>query len=730
MTKETEAGPSEQQQQLMTLITEAFRGVSTQPEREPGLFLWRHLEVMEKIGEGGFGEVYRAYDSQLRRDVALKLNRGSDADRLAREGVMAEARRMARLRHPNILAVHGADEADGRMGIWFDLLHGETLEERCRSQTRLEPNEVLELARPIASALSLIHTRGLVHGDVKPANIMVLDDGSPMLMDFGAATEPLRPQLQTAGSPLLMAPEQFTGSSASPASDVYALGATLFRLLTGRYPLAADSFDELADLHETATRPELSGLPRAWRPLLAQLLDRNPANRPSAEQVENRLRFIAEAPQRRRRRAALTTVIGSLVIATTVAVIAARVQSQSQQRTEAVKNTLVEAIQTVSPMRSSSPATIQNLYQNLLSLAETRLEQFPQGQADMMLSASEALAGFGDTEKAIAGAERAVELLEADSATSRHSLATAYGMLATAYNQAEDFNASLATARKLLAIIEGQDFKSVPELRLAARNKVFFALDGLGRWQEAIAAQIDLLAARAEHYGSDSMRVAVDHHNLATILINVGDYDQAVGHSQRAVEILAANGHAESARMGIALGALGRGQLSQGDLAAATETQALAQGLLESFFGPDHRRVLGLEILKARINLARGNTDPSIKRLKELENAEALTELDRFQLLRVLAYAATDARQWVEATSYWDKALEQMPDGERPIRPVLEATRSYSAYQAGISELSPLPSLNDTLAALAERGLENVWGTERLKRWAEEFREPPAAAGP
>ncbi|MEM1092722.1 MAG: serine/threonine-protein kinase [Pseudomonadota bacterium] len=717
MTTDGEEGPSKKQQQLMSLITEAFRGASTQPEREPGLFQWRHLEVMEKIGEGGFGEVYRAYDSQLRRDVALKLNRGSDTDRLAREGVMAEARRMARLRHPNILAVHGADEADGRMGIWFDLLHGETLEQRCETQTRLEPSEVLALALPIASALSLIHTRRLVHGDVKPANIMVLDDGAPMLMDFGAATEPLRPQLQTAGSPLLMAPEQFSGASASPASDVYAFGATLYRLLTGRYPLTADSFDELADLHDSATRPELTDLPRAWRPLLARQLDQDPANRPSAAQIESRLRFIAEAPQRRRRRAALSTVIGSLIIATTVAVIAARVQSQSQQRTEAVKNTLVEAIQTVSPMRSSSPGTIQNLYQNLLSLAETRLEQFPRGQADMMLSAAEALAGFGDTEKAIAGAKRGVELLEAQPDTSPHSLATAYNMLATAYNQAEDYSASLAISQKTLAVLEGQDFKTAPELTLVAHNKIYFALDGLGRWREALSAQRALLSARKDLYGEDSMRMAVDHHNLATTLINVGDYAEAVGHSQRAVEILRANGHAESARMGIALGALGRGQLSQGDLAAAAETQARAHALLESFFGPDHRRVLGLEILKARIDIARGEKDPSINRLKELENAEALTELDRFQLRRVLADAAADNLQWAEAIAYWDRALAELPDAERPIRQVLVSARAYAAFRAGMTETSPLPELSGALAALTDQGLDSVWGTERLRSW-------------
>ncbi|MEM9531798.1 MAG: serine/threonine-protein kinase [Pseudomonadota bacterium] len=705
----------------MTRITEAFQNASAQSEREPGLFRWRHLEVVEKIGEGGFGEVYRSYDPQLRRDVALKLNRGGQTDRLAREAVMAEARRMARVRHPNILAVHGADEADGGIGLWFDLLHGQTLEQRSQNQGPMDARDVLKVAEPLASALSLIHARGLVHGDVKPANVMLLDDATPVLMDFGAATEPLRPQLQTAGSPLLMAPEQFAGAAATPACDLYALGATLYHLLTGRYPLTADSVEAIAALHDTRPKPDFSAVPRPWRQLLAPLLDADPTARPSAPELEKQLRFVSEAPQRRRRRAALALVMGSLVVATTVAVLAARVQTESQRRTEAVKNTLVEAIQTVSPMRSSSPATIQMLYQNLLSLAEQRLVRFPQGQADMMLAASEALAGFGDVERAVPGIEQAVALLESSPDTSVRSLAIAYNMLATVYNQAENFEAALAAATKTLALLEGEQFKVAPELRLVARNKMFFALDGLGRWREASTAQIDLLAARERFHGRDSMRVAVDHHNLATTLINVGDFAAAVKHSKRAVEILNAQGHAESGRMGIALGALGRGQLSQGDVTAAAETQALAQALLEGAFGAGHRRVLGLEILKARIELARGDRDAGLRRLGALLGADALTELDQFRLLRVLAEAAAEDQRWTQATNTFDQALAQMPAAEQPIRPVLEAARAYCAARAGITDASPLPQLSRTLELLAEQGLASVWGAPSLRGWAEEL---------
>lgn len=719
MTPDTGAGPSPKQKQLMELITEAFRGASAKPEREPGLFRWRHLEVMEKIGEGGFGEVYRAYDSQLRRDVALKLNRGNTGNRLAREGVMAEARRMARLRHPNILAVHGADEADDKMGIWFDLLRGDTLEEVCRRQGALDPGEVLRLAQPIASALGLIHDRGLVHGDVKPANIMVQEDGSPVLMDFGAATEPLRPQLQTAGSPLLMAPEQFSGSPASPASDQYALGATLYRLLIGRYPLSADSYEALATLHDSGPAIDLAGLPRAWRSLLAELLDRNPQRRPGAAQLEARLRHIAGAPQRRRRRAALALVIGSLLVATGVALTAARIQSQSQKRTEAVKNTLVEAIQSVSPLTSSSPGTIQTLYQNLQTLAEKRLEQFPQGQADMLLAAAQGLAGYGDTERAIAGARRGVALLEADPDTSLHSLATGYNMLGTVYNAAGEYEAAFDTAQKVLTMLEGQTFKTAADLRLVARNKVYFALDGLGRWREALNAQRELLQARQELFGSDSSRVAVDHHNLAVSLMQFGDFESALTHSRRAAAILAEHGEGASARMGIVLGAMTRAELGLGQAASAWETLGKARALLEPALGEDHWRVRNLDVHEARMNLELGERQQAVAQLTTLSGSDALSQADRFEVRKMLAADAMDQRQWQSATRHWDEALAVMPDSVRLLRPVIESARSYSAFRAGLVSEPPTGQISATLDKLQDQGLDQVWGADLLRAWVD-----------
>ena len=150
------------------------------------LFRWRHLEVERLLDSGGFGEVFLAWDSTLKRSVALKLVpvdvQSESRDRL----MIAEAQRMARIRHSNVLAVHGADVADGRAGIWCDLLEGQTLDKFVAENGPMSSDQVADFALPLADALRQVHAKAMSHGDVKPANIMVELDGTPVLLDFGA----------------------------------------------------------------------------------------------------------------------------------------------------------------------------------------------------------------------------------------------------------------------------------------------------------------------------------------------------------------------------------------------------------------------------------------------------------------------------------------------------------------------------------------------------------------
>lgn len=251
------------------------------------LFTWGHLQVLQKLGEGSFGEVYRAFDPVLERDVALKLRRAEKPEGVVgRRAILDEARRLARVRHPNVLMVHGADVHDGRVGLWTDLIAGQTLEERLRQDGPLGAREAALAGIELCDALAAVHAQGLTHGDVKAANIMRERGGRVVLMDFGAVTEVPHCGAAggaTLGTPLVMAPEVLRGETAGTTADLYSLGALLYRLVSGRYPVEADSVEELCGKHARGEAVPLadrrSDLPTGFLEVVERALVPSPEGR-------------------------------------------------------------------------------------------------------------------------------------------------------------------------------------------------------------------------------------------------------------------------------------------------------------------------------------------------------------------------------------------------------------------------------------------------------------------
>ncbi len=257
-------------------------------------FLWGTLEVREQIGAGSFGLVYRAFDPALERDVALKL-RPVDPAETDLSVLLDEARLLARARHPNVLAIHGVEVRDGMVGLWTDLVRGQTLEDRLAAQGPLPVEEVARAGIDLARALAAVHDAGLIHGDVKTANAMIEEDGRTLLMDFGAGTRRHLSATLVHGTPLFMAPELLRGDPPSVAGDLYALGVVLHRLLTGRYPIDADDWDELLERQSRGERLPLAelrpGLPAPLVRGIERALAPDPANRPvTASELEIYLR--------------------------------------------------------------------------------------------------------------------------------------------------------------------------------------------------------------------------------------------------------------------------------------------------------------------------------------------------------------------------------------------------------------------------------------------------------
>jgi serine/threonine protein kinase len=261
---------------------------SRRPEIE-SLFQWGPLEVLEKIGAGQFGEVYRAWDPNLGRQVALKLGRsGPDGSHLPRKR-LDEARRLARVRHPNVLTVFGAAVHDGRAGIWTDLLEGSTLEERLEQDGPLGAGELVLVGTELCRALAAVHDAGLVHGDVKTSNVVRELGGGLVLVDFGAAHSPREGAPQVIqGTPSYLAPEVASGrASPTPGSDLYALGALLYRLATdefwrgaGSRPLGdarPDLPTQLVGAIESLLAEAVEARPRSAGEALRRLADPSPA---------------------------------------------------------------------------------------------------------------------------------------------------------------------------------------------------------------------------------------------------------------------------------------------------------------------------------------------------------------------------------------------------------------------------------------------------------------------
>jgi len=215
-----------------------------------------HYRVGVRIGQGGMGEVYRAVDTRLDRPVALKfLAARYVSDPEAKARFIREAKAASALDHPNICTIHDIGEAaDGELYIVMALYEGQTLDRRMKREA-FSPERTIRIIRQVAEALRRAHASGIVHRDVKPANIMVGDDDAVRLLDFGIAKlqsgETLTQTGMSLGTAVYMSPEQAVGDPVTPASDVWSLGLVAYEMLAGGHPFKADQ--PLAILHRIAS---------------------------------------------------------------------------------------------------------------------------------------------------------------------------------------------------------------------------------------------------------------------------------------------------------------------------------------------------------------------------------------------------------------------------------------------------------------------------------------------
>jgi dipeptidyl aminopeptidase/acylaminoacyl peptidase len=278
------------------------------PAVPPPFARWGHLHLLDHVASGAFGDVYRAWDPAIDREVALKLLRptgreGGESDQRVEEG-----RLLARVRHPNVVTVFGAARIEGRAGVWMEFVAGRTLAQVVEGDGPLPPDRVAALGATLCDAVAAVHDAGLLHRDVKAQNVVLGEAGRLVLMDLGAGRERDVAGRDVAGTPLYLAPEVFAGQAATVQSDLYSLGVLLHLLAMGTFPRDA--------------APAPAG---ALTAVIARSLARDPADRfGSAAEMADALRTAVAPVSLRGSRVFLVTATALLAVVAVASLLLAR----------------------------------------------------------------------------------------------------------------------------------------------------------------------------------------------------------------------------------------------------------------------------------------------------------------------------------------------------------------------------------------------------------------------
>jgi tetratricopeptide (TPR) repeat protein len=552
------------------------------PERSAELGRIGPYEIIEQIGRGGMGRIFAARQIGLGRIVALKAlpDTGSAAGPELR--FLREAQTAARLRHPNIVAVHDSGRADGHVFFTMDYVEGGDLAQRLR-RGPLAPRAAATLLHKVAQALAYTHSEGVLHRDLKPSNIL-LDGDEPLLADFGLAAElepggDLTAVTGVLGTPHYLAPETICGGSAAitAASDLYALGVIGFEMLAGRTPFAGASAVELPQLIEQRPPPSLRDLAPATPPdletICSKLLEREPARRyaNAAALAEDLRRFLAGEPilaqppgawtrlahYARRHRVAFgigaafaTLLLGATIVSSSLAIRARRAEQHA----------LAEA--------RTSKALADFLQNDLLAQAS------PAAQPDRDLKLRTVL------DRAASRLEERFHddpLLEADT----HRV---IGHVYESLGEYESARQHLEQTWRLRTRVLGADAPAT----LDAANDVASAFSNLGRYDDSLRLTRATFARQRELLGREHPDTLSTADALAATLRDLGKITEAEALVTENLAIARRVHGPKSASLLLGLSVLGSIRIQQSRLADAEVIFREAAAVQSAVNGPEH----------------------------------------------------------------------------------------------------------------------------------------------
>ncbi|RMH21026.1 MAG: hypothetical protein D6696_06745 [Acidobacteria bacterium] len=570
---EVESPPAADETPTEKLLHVAPAAAQNDPPRVAGE---RSYELVEELGRGGMGTVYRARraDGELDYPVAVKLIRRDLASGAFAERLRAECRVLARLNHPNVARLlDGGSNREGEPFLVMELVDGEPIDRYCEHRN-LGLRRRLELLRDVCRAVHHAHQKLVIHGDLKPGNVLVSDDGRPKLLDFGIAQLLPRSEGSTAPSPALTpsyaSPEQVRGEPLTTASDVYSLGVLLYELLTGRRPYGEARGEELrhaiceqqppapsaallAAAGDGATRRRARRLRGDLDAIVAKALAKDPAERyPSAEELAADLTrhldgFPVAArdggpPYRAgrliRRHRLLSALSALLVVALLAFAVTARLQAErtarQRDRAEGALAVVADMFEVSDPDANPQALSAQQIVDRGLELLDGELAGKPEVAAVVAQELGRILRNQGRYQESVKVLERAVALRRALYGERHLEVASALGELGTSRIMLGDPQAaerSLRQAERLFRQL-GHDLEAA-----AALNGLGLALEDLGRLAEAEETLLQALATYERLLGAEHPDLADVLSNLGQLYHDRGDLAAAERYHRRALEL-------------------------------------------------------------------------------------------------------------------------------------------------------------------------------------------------
>jgi serine/threonine protein kinase/Tfp pilus assembly protein PilF len=586
------------------------------------------IRLVAPLGEGGGGEVYLGVDERLDREVAVKAIRGeARLDEVARARLLREARVLSQVEHPNICRLYGYVQEDESDFLVLELVKGRTLKDLMAEKSGV--SDAMDIARQVADALVAAHAVSVVHRDLKPSNIMVTEDGTAKVLDFGLA-KPVDGSAESgavdvrvglvggradmtvtqqgviSGTPRYMSPEQARGETITAASDMYAFGLVLQELLTGVSPFAADL--DAAAIHRKAMwgeTEEVTGLGRDLSRLICDLKSLSPGDRPSAETAAKRLQWIAGAGARRARRLAVLFVAVFLLAASIVSTIgfvwaqreqrrakrSEAVAIQAQNEAQAVADFLQGMLSSADPGQLGRDVRVVDVLDGAADRVSEDFAGHPRRQAAVHLTLGKTYQSLGELEAADREFTSAFEIRsELDGAGSPsalealHYVGGAKRELGRLERAVEILESVLDGRRAALGPNADEVLETQIALAMALRNSRRFA--------ESEDLVTDVVERRAQRLGRDHEATQDARYILSRILASSGEFERAEALVREVLESRTANLGALHPKTVASVSTLARIRERLGDDEQSGALFRQVAETSEEVLGPRHPRTL------------------------------------------------------------------------------------------------------------------------------------------